>query len=440
MMQPVIRPTMKSLARNALLGATALSIAMMSAPVAVHAQGANGAQGQLGRIAAIVNEEPITVADVEGRLQLAIVSSGLPDNDETRQRLLPQVIRLLTDEALQIQEARERNLTVTEDELSEDLEAAAQRNRMDLEQLKAALAQAGVPWNTMRQQMLAQIAWSKVVQRVVRQQVTVPDSEVNSYIERIRANAGKPEYQVAEIFLAVDNNTSEAEVVRLGERLVEQIGRGANFSAVARQFSQSAGAANGGDLGWIQQGQLEENLDRSLQQMQKGQFSRPIRGSAGYHILWLRDQRIVAAGDPKNIQIAIRQFVVPIAGEAQAQQDAAFNAAKQVSEQARGCEALEQATQAVPGSQVFTQPLTRLGDIPEQIAQMVSALGVGQATAPMMTDRGAMLLMVCDRVVPEGSLPPPDQVRNALFQERMDLQQRRYLRDLRRNATIETRM
>ena len=228
MMQPVIRPTMKSLARNILLGATALSIALLSAPVGVMAQGANGAQGQLGRIAAIVNEEPITVSDVEGRLQLAIVSSGLPDNAETRQRLLPQVIRLLTDESLQIQEARERNLTVTEDELTEDLEAAAQRNRMDLEQLKDALAQAGVPWNTMRQQMLAQIAWSKVVQRVVRQQVTVPDSEVTSYIERIRANAGKPEYQVAEIFLAVDNNTNEAEVLRLGERLVEQIGQGAN--------------------------------------------------------------------------------------------------------------------------------------------------------------------------------------------------------------------
>lgn len=426
---------MKSFARTALIGVTALSVALLSG---TSAWGQQAAQAQLGRIAAVVNEEPITVADVEGRMQLAMISSGLPDTPENRQRMLPQVIRLLTDEALQIQEARERKLTVTEDELNDDLEAAAQRNRMDIEQLKAALAQAGVPWNTMRQQMLAQIAWGKVVQRVVRQQVTVPESEVNAYIERVRANAGKPEYQVAEIFLAVDNAGSEAEVQKLGERLVEQIGRGANFAAVARQFSQAAGAAAGGDLGWIQQGQLEENLDRALQQMQKGQFSRPIRGSAGYHILWLRDQRIVAAGDPKNIQVAIRQFVVPIPDPSK--QDAAYEAAKQVSEQAKGCEALEQATQAVPGAQIFTQPLARLGDIPEQIAQLVGALGVGQSTAPLMTDRGAMLLMVCDRVVPEGSLPPPDQVRSMLFQERMDLQQRRYLRDLRRQATIETRM
>lgn len=438
MTETVIRSTMKSIARPALLVATALTFAVLAGPSSAWAQAAQGTQVPLSRIAAVVNEEPITVADVEGRLQLAIVSSGLPDNPETRQRLLPQVLRLLTDEALQIQEARERNLTVTEDELTDDLEAAANRNRMDLEQLRMALEQAGVPWTTMRQQMLAQIAWGKVVQRVVRQQVNVPDSEVNAFIERIRANAGKPEYHVAEIFLAVDSNTSEAEVQRLGERLVEQIGRGANFSAVAAQFSQSAGAAQGGDLGWIQQGQLEENLDRALQQMTPGQFSRPIRGAAGYHILWLREQRIVAAGDPKNIQVAISQFVVPFADESQ--QNAAFEAAREVSEQARGCEALEQATQIVPGAQVFSQPLSRLGDVPEQIASLVGSLGVGQATAPLMTDRGAMLLMVCDRVVPEGSLPPADQVRSALFQERMDLQQRRYLRDLRRQATIETRM
>lgn len=434
-MQPVIRLTMKSFARKALFGATALALSIPLAPF----QGQAVAQpAQLGRIAAIVNESPITMNDVDGRMQLAIVSSGLPDTPETRQRLLPQVLRLLTDEALQIQEARERNMTVTEDELNRALDETAERNRMSREQLQTALEQAGVPWSTMRQQMLAQLAWSKVVQRVVRQQVNIADSEVNAYIERIRQNAGKPEYHVAEIFLAVDNPATEDEVRRLGERLVDQITQGANFNAVAQQFSQSAGAATGGDLGWIQQGQLEEGLDRALQQLRPGQFSRPIRGAAGYHILWLQEERAVAAGDPKNIQVSVGQFVVPLNDPAQQAQ--LTEAVGELGRNAKGCEALAQAAQSIPGAQVFTQPSTRLGEIPEQIASLISGLGVGNATDPLVTDRGVMLLMVCDRVVPEGSLPPADQVRGALFQERMDLQQRRYLRDLRRQATIETRL
>jgi peptidyl-prolyl cis-trans isomerase SurA len=428
---------MNSFLRKALLGATAFALVAITVPAGQVAQAQQA--GQLGRIAAIVNEAPITQADVEGRLQLAIVSSGLPDTPETRQRLLPQVIRILTDEALQIQEARDRKLSVTEDELNKSLEDMAERNRMTLQQLQGALGQAGVPWFTMRQQMLAQIAWGKVVQRVVRQQVNIPDSEVSAYIERIRANAGKPEYQVGEIFLAVDNPANEQEVRNLASRLVDQIGKGANFAAVAQQFSQSAGAATGGDLGWIQQGQLEDSLDRALQQLHSGQFSMPIRGSAGYHILWLRDQRTVAAGDPKNIQVSLGQFVVPAPADPN-QQGALLEAVKQLAEQVKGCDALQQAASSIPGAQVFSQPLSKLGDIPEQIATLVAGLGVGNATQPLVTDKGTMLLMVCDRVVPEGSLPPPDQVRAALFQERIDLQQRRYLRDLRRQATIETRL
>lgn len=424
---------MKSIARKALLGATALILMAQTMPV-----GTAMAQTQIGRIAAIVNETPITMSDVDGRLQLAIVSSGLPDTPETRQRLLPQVLRILTDEALQVQEARERNMTVTEDELNRALTETAERNRMDLDQLRGALQEAGVPWSTMRQQMLAQLAWGKVVQRVVRQQVNIPDSEVNAYIERVRANAGKPEYHVSEIFLAVDNPASEEEVRRLGDRLVDQIGSGANFSAVAQQFSQSAGAATGGDLGWIQQGQLEETLDRALQQLRPGQFSRAIRGAAGYHILWLREQRAVAAGDPRNIEISLGQFVVPVTDPSK--QDALYQVVAEAGAKVQGCEALQDLATNIQGAQFFAQPSTRLGDIPEQIAGLVAGLGVGQATDPLMTDRGIMMLMVCDRVVPEGSLPPPDQVRSALFQERMDLQQRRYLRDLRRQATIETRL
>ncbi|MQP67627.1 hypothetical protein GE253_20065 [Niveispirillum sp. SYP-B3756] len=437
MMHSLTRRTMTSFLRKALLGATAFALVAVTVPAGrlAHAQQA----ASLGRIAAVVNESPITQADVEGRMQLAIVSSGLPDTPDTRKRLLPQVIRILTDEALQVQEARERKLSVTEDELNNALSDMAERNRMTREQLQQALQQAGVPWSTMRQQMLAQLAWSKVVQRVVRQQVNIPDSEVSAYIERIRANAGKPEYQVAEIFLAVDNPANEQEVQNLADRLVDQISKGANFAAVAQQFSQSAGAATGGDLGWIQQGQLEEALDRALQQLHSGQFSRPIRGAAGYHILWLRDQRTVAAGDPKNIQISLGQFVVPPPTDPN-QQGALFDAVKQLGEGVKGCEALQQAASKIHGAQVFTQPLTKLGDIPEQIAGLVAGLGVGNATQPLVTDKGTMLLMVCDRVVPEGSLPPPDQVRSALFQERMDLQQRRYLRDLRRQATIETRL
>ena len=66
---------------------------------------------------------------------------------------------------------------------------------------------------------------------------------------------------------------------------------GANFAGLARQFSQSGTATLGGDLGWIQDGELEDDLNRALSQMGPGDVSQPIRTLSGFHILLLREMR-----------------------------------------------------------------------------------------------------------------------------------------------------
>lgn len=434
----MIRTLRQSLVRHLPTAAAALCGVLLSAGVLLAGRPAAAqGQGPVERAAALVNEEVISMSDLMNRLQMAISSSGLPDTPETRQRLLPQVLRLLIDEVLQIQEARRLEIRVTEQDIDRALENLAQQNRLSLGEFQRLLDASGVPVASLRQQLLASVAWSRLVQRRIRPTVSVSDDEVQAQLERIKANAGKPEYLVSEIFLAVDDDANEAEVSRLADRLVEQIAGGANFGAVARQFSQSAGAFTGGDLGWLQQGQLEQALDTAVQQLQPGQFSRPIRGVNGYHILWLRDQRAVAAGNPADIQVAVGQLVLPADP---ANPAAGLEAARQIAQEAASCDALSAAAQRIPGAQQGQAALTRLGDLPPEISSIVGALGVGTPTQPFLTDRGIMILMVCDRVVPEGSIPPADQVRDAIAGERIEMLQRRYLRDLRRDATIEYRL
>jgi peptidyl-prolyl cis-trans isomerase SurA len=248
-------------------------------------------------IAAVVNDDIISMSDLTARLQLALVSSGLPNSAETRQRLTPQVLRSLVDERLQLQEAARANVSVTDKEINEAFSKVAEQNNMQRDQLEKMLAGQGVPRSTLESQIRSTIAWGKLVQRRLRPTIEIGQEEIDQVIQRIQANAGKPEYLAAEIFLAVDTPEREDDVRRLAERLYEQIGQGASFPAVARQFSQSAGAANGGDLGWVQQGQLPEELDNSLQQLRPGQATRPIRSITGYHILMLRDQRAVGTAN-----------------------------------------------------------------------------------------------------------------------------------------------
>src|SRR5262249_13137124 len=141
--------------------------------------------------------------------------------------------------------------------------------------------------------------------------------------------------------------------------------QGAPFSAIAGQFSQSPSAADGGDVGWIVQGQLADELDRALLDMRPGQVAGPIRAEGGYYILMLRDRRepVSAAGatpapvqatlpppDP-NASVALDRLLIPLPPDADAVvKDRTMTLANAASSQARSCADLPELAGRVQGS------------------------------------------------------------------------------------------
>ena len=67
----------------------------------------------------------------------------------------------------------------------------------------------------------------------------------------------------------------------------------APFGPVAVQFSKAAGAEKGGTLGWIQQGQLQPELEKALFALEEGGVSDPLRLTDGVHILNLQKKRTI---------------------------------------------------------------------------------------------------------------------------------------------------
>jgi peptidyl-prolyl cis-trans isomerase SurA len=255
--------------------------------------------GRSESIAVVVNEDAITVSDVNDRMALIIASSGLPNSQDIRNKLKLQIIGALVDEQIRLQEARRLDLEITQAEIDRGFATIAQQNNFEPDKFRKMITQGGLNIRTMEDQIRAQIAWSKVVQAKLRPQVVVSDSDIDSYLERMTANTGKPEYLLSEIFLPVESPGEEAQTQQLAQKLAQEIRSGkAPFFKVAQQFSKSAGAPQGGDLGWISQGQLQQELDDVLPRIEKGRVSDPIRTSSGFHILEVRDQRVIA---PENL-------------------------------------------------------------------------------------------------------------------------------------------
>lgn len=243
-------------------------------------------------IAAIVNEDPITKREVQERLKLVMVSSKMPNKPEIKARLKPQILDQLIEEQLKIQEARRLDLTVTPEEIQAGIASVAQSNNMSPEDFKEILHKQDVKLRTLKRQVRSQIAWSKVVSSQIRPKVDVNDQDIQAELDRLRENIGKKEFLLAEIYLPFNKGHSRKEIKNLADNIVGQIvEKGAPFPRLAQQFSQSAAAARGGDLGWIQQGQLSTALDEAVRAMKKGSLSPPIETLSGYHILLLREIR-----------------------------------------------------------------------------------------------------------------------------------------------------
>jgi peptidyl-prolyl cis-trans isomerase SurA len=280
-----LRQRLRVVRHNIALALCALLLAAATLP------GSARAQQDLFRPAAVVNDDIISVLDLAMRLQLAIIAAGVEDSQDIRQRLTPQVLDSLIDERLQMQEARRLDISVSDVQVAGALEQIAQQNNMTEGQFLTMLRNRGVIPTTLIDQIRAQIAWQAIVQRRVRPNVVIPPEEVEEVATRLAARRGSIERRVAEIFIPVESNAKENEALADANRLFEELRRGANFAGLARQFSQSGTAILGGDLGWVRDGELDEELNTVLAQMGPGEVSRPLRTLSGFHILLLRDMR-----------------------------------------------------------------------------------------------------------------------------------------------------
>ncbi len=393
-------------------------------------------------IAAVVNDDIISVFDLVSRMRLVMLSSNIPDSPETRQRIAAQVLRSLIDEKLELQEAKRENITATDEEINRALEQIEHQNNMKAGALNEFMKARGIDRGSLVNQLTAGIVWAKLVRRQTSQTADISEEEVEEAFKRLKEHANEPQSRIGEIFLAVDNPSQDEETKRLAERLSAQMRQGARFSAVARQFSQSATAAVGGDIGWVRPDQLPPELGKAVSQLRPGELSAPIRTGGGYYVLLVLNRRTGATGTGEQTdEFDIVQVVFPVAAQAnEAARRSAMSEAESVRAAAKDCPSLLKiGKERAP--QLSSEGKLRLNDISPQMRQLVSKLSVGQASEPIVQKNGIGVIMICSKgTAGGGGGVTREEVSESLLRQRLDTVSRRYLRDLRRNAFVDVRV
>ncbi len=402
-------------------------------------------------VAAIVNDAVISDYDLKQRIALFIATSGVKPASDSLNAIRDQVLKQLETEQMELQEAKKDNITVSAGEVDRAIDDIVKSNHISLDQLKSVLARGGVEFATLRSEISVQIAWSRLVQQELGDRVHVTPEDVNAELARIKAGSNKPHYLVGEIFEAVDSPEQDAKVQKDMSDLDTQIQQGAPFSSVARQFSQNPTAAQGGDLGWVQDGQIPPELMNRLKTMNVGDVSEPIRATGGYYIIVLHDRqepvgtKIAAAPPPTTPTgtLSLARVLFPIGSKPdKALSDRAIQVATVVRSQIRDCEHARDAVAKMPGVLFMSLGTMKLTDLSAELQAAIAKTSPGGITEPLVSSAGVELIVRCDKAVPKQTvmvIPTKDQIEEQLYEEQMTVLARRYLRDLRREADVETR-
>jgi peptidyl-prolyl cis-trans isomerase SurA len=384
-------------------------------------------------IAAIVNDEVISKFDVDQRVNLFLVTSGIERTPQNIDGLRRQVLRSLIQEKLQLQEARDSEIDVSRAEINAAMQDMAAGSNRSLDEVEKFLKENNVHIRTMEDQIEAELAWNRFVRGRFGGQISIGELEIDETLERAEQAMNQDRVNISEILLLANNQQDGQRLIAEAAQIVQQLRDGINFGAVARQFSAASSSASGGNLGWIPVNQLDENIVPIIENMAIGDISEPIETSAGIYIVQLNSKQQSGGVDPMRNLFDLLIITYDVATEGH------LAKLETLRENFTTCKKTE-----ISANEMKARNVTRTGQVelrrfPKNLQSEISKKEAGQVIGPKMNEKIAEMVIVCDRKDNQGASISRDAIENNLYSQRLAIMARRHLRELRRDSIVEYR-
>lgn len=254
-----------------------------------------------------VNQKVITNLELIDRYNFVLWMSKIKVGSESeRKNLLNQVADKMVDEELIRQEGANLKIAVEDSEIKESEEIAVSRQKKNLSQFKLSLIAKNLSYVNFSKQIEAELLWSKIVSETLRSRVKITDAEINEFFEQRKFNTNIVKFRIAQIFIS-EGETSEV----LARKLVSELRSGADFHNIVKQFSRdSLTAENGGEFGWVAQGDIEPKIYAAISRLKNNEYSDPVLVSDGYYIFKVLDQKKEVKIEERDLNAARNQIFI----------------------------------------------------------------------------------------------------------------------------------
>jgi parvulin-like peptidyl-prolyl isomerase len=282
-----------------------------------------GAQAQMDAygVAAKVNGVPIANRTLELSFQEYLKESGRNIGairyPEVVKNMKRETLDLLVEQELVWQAAREAGVVATEEEVSQAVDSTRTAFASE-EAFLRKLAVEGYTPESYREHMRHLVTAKKYLDGVSNA-VEVSDEEVHAFYLENSDKMRTPEtVRARHILIKLPGNADDAARRAVREKLEgirEQAQSGADFAALARQYSEDATAADGGDLGYFPRGRMVKSFEEAAFALQPGETSDIVETAFGLHLIKVEDHRMATQVPEDLARAQIREHLNARKGE-----------------------------------------------------------------------------------------------------------------------------
>lgn len=250
----------------------------------------------MDRIVAVVNDELITLRELNKALELFENRIESEDYSAEKKRQLMYELRLdvlnkMINDKLTEQEIRRLDITVSQAEIDNAVERLKSANFYTDEQLREALARDGMTIEELRRKMKDQILRRHLIHQEVKSKIVITKEEVKRYYEAHPSEYGAVQrYHLRNIVMAVHAGADEYQKQQVLQQMQHVYGLlkdGVSFTGLARRYSQSLLASEGGDLGFFRIDELSPQIQQALNGKKAGEFTSILDTAQGYQIFYV---------------------------------------------------------------------------------------------------------------------------------------------------------
>lgn len=399
----------------------------------------NSGSNNLLSIVAIVNDEPITMMDLDARLRLIIISSNLPNNLETRKNLSGQVLQSLISERLQHQEARKLGIRVTNQEVENNIKFIEKQNNMQENQLIETLFKNGVPKSALPIRLKSNLIMQKLLQNIIRPKVVINNNEVNNEYNNLLANNGKMEYKFSEISFNFSNLSKKEDIILIAKQIRKKIIEENNFDVIGKRIQEN-GTGIYKNNNWKLTNKINKDIYLQIETLKKNEISELVLTNTGVSIIKIDGKREFKIPELSQTvsDIAFISSDLPINKN---KIDLFIEDIKNKTKNIKSCDEMTELSKIYGNKRGKYLGKILLKNLPKYFIEELKNLNVNQPSKPIVADDGIYVTMICNYnkdLNQEYALK--EMIKDNIRNRSTTILKERYLLDLNRKALIDVRI